>query len=58
MSCSQTFHEKRGDLTLDTIGDLLCGGIVCHGSVFNPLLTISLFSTARGEKDGYLSEMS
>ena len=20
-----------GDLTLDTIGDLLCGGIVCHG---------------------------
>ena len=40
-----------GDLTLDTIGDLLCGGIVCHGCVFNPLLTASLFSTVRGEKD-------
>ena len=25
-----------GDLTLDVIGDLLCGGIVCHGCVFNP----------------------
>ena len=38
-----------GDLILDTIGDLLCGGTVCHGCVFNPLLTVS---TARGEKDG------
>ena len=39
-----------GDLTLDTIGDLLRGGIVCHGCVF------SLFSTPRGEKDGYFYE--
>ena len=29
-----------GDLTVDTIGDLFCGGIVCHGCVFNPLLTV------------------
>ena len=41
-----------GELTLDTIGD----GIVWHGCVFNPLLTVSLFSTARGEKDGYFFE--
>ena len=39
-----------GDLILDTIGDLLCGGTVCHGCVFNPLLTVSLFSTVRSEK--------
>ena len=45
-----------GDLTLDTIGDLFCGGIVCHGVVFNPLLTVTLFSTSRGEKDGYFYE--
>ena len=45
-----------GDLTLDTIGDLFCGGIVCHGCVFNPLLTVSLFSASRGEKDGYFYE--
>ena len=45
-----------GDLTLDTIGDLLCGGIVCHGCVFNPLLSVRLFSTARGEKDCYFYE--
>ena len=46
MSCSQTSHGKRdegGDLTLDTIGELLCGGIVCHGCVFRPLLSVSLF---------------
>ena len=45
-----------GDLTLDTIGDLFCGGIVCRGCVFNHLLTVSLFSTSRGEKDGYFYE--
>ena len=45
-----------GDLTLDTIGDLFCGGIVCHGCVFNPLLTVTLFSTSRGEKDGHFYE--
>ena len=45
-----------GDLTLDTVGDLPCGGIVCHGCVFNPLLYITLFSTARGEKDRYFCE--
>ena len=45
-----------GDLTLNTIGDLFCGGIVCHRCVFNPLLTVSLFSTSRGEKDGYFYE--
>ena len=39
-----------GDLTLDLIGDLLCGGIVCH------LLSVSLVSAARGEKDGYFHE--
>ena len=43
-----------GELTLDTIGDLHCGGIVCHGCVFNPLLTVSLFSTASGEKCGHV----
>ena len=41
---------------MDTIGDLFCGGIVCHGVVFNPLLTVTLFSTSRGEKDGYFYE--
>ena len=45
-----------GDLTLHTIGDFLCGGIVCHGCVFNPLLTVSRFSTARGEKYGIFNE--
>ena len=45
-----------GDLTFDTIGDLFCGGIVCRGCVFNPLLTVSLFSTSRGDKDGYFYE--
>ena len=45
-----------GDLTLETIGDLFCGGIVCHGCVFNPLLTVSLFSASSGEKDGYFYE--
>ena len=32
------------DLTLGTIGNLLCGGIVCHGSAFNPVLSVSLLS--------------
>ena len=45
-----------GDLTLDKIGDLLCGGIFCHGCVFTPLLFVSLFCTARGGKDGYFHE--
>ena len=45
-----------GDLTLDTIGDVLCGGIDRHGCVFNSLLSVSLFSTARGEKDTYFNE--
>ena len=45
-----------GDLTLDVVGGLLCGGIVCHGSVFNPLLSVSLFSAARAEKGGYFWE--
>ena len=35
---------------------MLCDGIVCHNYVFNPLLSVSLFSTARGEKDGYFHE--
>ena len=40
-----------GDVTLDTIGDPLCGAIVCYGCVFHLLLTVlSLLSTARGEK--------
>ena len=70
VSFSRTSHEQRDvvdcsiatrnrcrrDLALDTIGDLLCGGIVCHGCVFNPLLSVSLFSTARSEKDGYFKE--
>ena len=38
---------------VDVIGDLLCGGIVCDGCVFNRVLSVSLFSAARGEKDGY-----
>ena len=45
-----------GDLTLDTIGDLFCGGIVCHGCVFNPLLTVSFFSASRGGKHGHFYE--
>ena len=45
-----------GELTLDTIGDLLCGGIVCHCCVFNPLLSVSLVSTARGAKDEFSYE--
>ena len=40
------------DLTLCVIGDLLCGGIVCH----EPLLSVSLLSAARGEKDGHFHE--
>ena len=69
MSCSQTFHDER-DIVECSVAvadlwrrldprrdrDLLCGGIVCHGCVFNPLLSVSLFSAARGEKDGYLYE--
>ena len=46
----------EGDLTLDVVGDLLFGDIVCHGCVFKPLVSVSLFSTVRGEKDGYLYE--
>ena len=42
-----------GDLTLDVIGDVHCGGIVCQRCEFNPLLSVSLFSAARGEKDGH-----
>ena len=49
-------ENAGGDLTLDVIGDLLCGGLVCHGCVFNPLLSVSLFTAARGEKDGYFNE--
>ena len=45
-----------GDSTLDVIRDLLCGGIVCRCCVFNPLLSVSPFSAARGEKDGYFYE--
>ena len=44
------------DLTPEVIGDLLCGGIVCHGCVFNQLLSVGLFSAARGQKDGYFHE--
>ena len=36
---------------LGTIGDLLCGGIVCHGCVFNPLLTVNLGQ--HGQPEGY-----
>ena len=50
------FETAGGDLTLGTIGELFCGGIVCRGCVFNPLLTVSLFSASRGEKDGYFYE--
>ena len=35
------------DSALDTIGDLLCGGIVCHGCLFSLLLTFCLFSTTK-----------
>ena len=38
------------DLTLDVVGDLLCGGIVCHGCVCSiPSSQSSLFGAARGE---------
>ena len=45
-----------GDLSLDTMGDLLCGNITCRSCVFSPLLTGTLFSIARGEKCGYFDE--
>ena len=41
-----------GDLILDTIGDLVCGGIVCRDCVFNPLLSVSQFSVGKSKKDG------
>ena len=53
VACSVQPETAGGDVTLDTIGDLLCGGIVCHGSAFNTLLIFSHFSIARGEVDGY-----
>ena len=56
LSVPLQLETAGGDLTLDVIGDLLCGGIVCHGCVFRPLLSVSLFSAARGEKDGYFYE--
>ena len=56
LSVSLHMETAGRDLTLDVIGDLLCGGIVCHGCVFNPVLSVSFFSAARGEKDGYFYE--
>ena len=56
LSVPLQLETAGGDLTLDVIGDLLCGGIVCHGCAFNPLLSVSLFSAARGEKDVYFYE--
>ena len=56
MTVPLQLETAGGDLTLDTIGDLLCGGIVCHGCVFHPLLSVSLFSASRGEEDGYFYE--
>ena len=53
LSVPLQLETSGGDLTLDVIGDLLCGGIVCHGCVFKPLLSVSLFSAARGEEDGH-----
>ena len=58
LSVPLQLETAGGDLTLDVIGDLLCGGIVCHGCVFNPLLSVSLFKAARGEKDGHFDESS
>ena len=29
-----------GDLSLDTVGDLICGGVVFRGYLFNPLLNV------------------
>ena len=52
----ETAGGDSRDLTLDVIGDLFCGGIVCHGCVFTSLLSVSLFSADRGEKDGYFYE--
>ena len=52
LSVPLQLETAGGDLTLDVMGDLLCGGIVCHGCVFNPVLSVSLFSAATGEKDG------
>ena len=49
--------ETVGDvLTLDVIGDLLCDDIKCHGCVFNSLLSVSLFSAIRSEKDDFSNE--
>ena len=53
VACSVTSEDRWRS---DTIRDVRCGGIVCHGCVFHPLLTVSLFSTGRGEKDGYFNE--
>ena len=47
MSVPLQLETAGGDLTLDVIGDLLCG---------DPSLSVSLFSAARGEKDGYFYE--
>ena len=33
-----------GDVSLDTVGDLICGGVVCRGCLCNPMLSVSLFS--------------
>ena len=51
------FNVPRGDLSFDTIEDLLCGGIVCHGYESHPLPAVSLHSTASGEIGGYFFEM-
>ena len=56
LSVPLQLETAGGDLTLDVIGDLLCGTIVCHGYVFNPLLSVTLCNAARGEKDGYFYE--
>ena len=70
MSCSQTFLDKRDKVESSvTVGDrwrrldprrdrglALWRHRVSRVCVFNPLLSVSLLSAAKGEKDGYFYE--
>ena len=51
LSVPLQLETAGGDLTLDVIGTCSEAASVCHGCVFSPLLSLSLFSAARGEKD-------
>ena len=52
LSVPLQLETAGGDLTLDVIRDLLCGGIVCHGCVFNPLLSVERCPEGYGVLNG------